>query len=116
MARLVLAGDPLAPRLGTTERRRRLAAGVQQAVRRLESCSGDPSAGMETGLAALGDEARAFQSVLAQPRRRDLRDLVADGVDLVYRIERAVDRCASPPTTLDRALVLIARRHGLGDS
>jgi hypothetical protein len=38
---------------------------------------------------------------------------VADGLDLVYRIERAVQQhCGPMLTPLDRALLLIGRRRG----
>jgi hypothetical protein len=67
-------------------------------------------------LEQLRDDARAFKSALDRPRRREPRDLVDDGVDLVYRIERAMEQsCGIPAAPLDRALLLIGRRHGLGE-
>lgn len=113
VARLVLSGDPLAPRVGAGERRRRLLVAFQQAAQRLETCLSDPSLKVKASFEPLRDEVRAFQAALDLPRRREPRDLVDDGVDLVYRIERGVEqRCGMPPAPLDRALLLIGRRHG----
>jgi tetratricopeptide (TPR) repeat protein len=116
VARLVLNGDPLAPRLGADERRRRLTIAFHQAVQRLEACLNDPSAQPSTSLELLQDEARKFQADLALPRRREPRDLVDDGIDLAYRMERVVEQsCKLSPSPLDRALLLIGRRHGFGE-
>lgn len=116
VARLVLLSDPLAPRLGVSERRRRLWAGLRQTVPRLETCSSDPSAQSTANLEPLRKEAQAFVANLKLPRRQDARDIVDRGVDLVYRIERAVaQHCQLPPAPLDRALLLIGRRHGFGE-
>ncbi|MBI4485978.1 MAG: tetratricopeptide repeat protein [Acidobacteria bacterium] len=106
LTQLVLNGDPLAPRLGSNERRRRLLVAFERASERLEACG-------DAGLEPLRNEARDFESALSLPRRRQPPDLVNDGVDLVYRIERDVEQsCGTPPTPLDRALLLIGRRHG----
>jgi tetratricopeptide (TPR) repeat protein len=116
VSRLVLNGDPLAPRLKADERVKRLSAAWQQAMRRLEACLGDGSMPSNASLEPLRNEARTLQASLGL-RRRQARDLVDGGVDLVYRIERAVQRyCAMPPTPLDRALLLIGRRHGFEES
>lgn len=116
LTQLVLSGDPLAPRLGANERRRRLTVAFQQAVQRLETCLNDPSVQASASVEPLRDEARNFQSALALRRRREPRDLIDDGVDLVYRVEKAVEQsCGTPPVPLDRALLLIGRRHGFGE-
>lgn len=115
LTELVLTADPLAPRLGASERRRRLTAAFQQAVQRLEACLADAatSASASASLAPIHDEALVFTSVLELPARRAPQDFVDDGLDLTYRIERAVDgNCDTPSAPLDRALVLIGRRHG----
>lgn len=113
VARLVTAVDPLAPRLRASERRRRLGVALQHALPRLETCLTDPSLKTNAALEALRKEGRAFQSAFDQPRREP-RDLMEDGVDLVYRVTRAVEQyCRVPLAPLDRALLLIASRHGL---
>jgi tetratricopeptide (TPR) repeat protein len=116
VARLVVNADPLAPRLRASERRRRLRVALQHAWPRLETCLDDPSMDANAALEHLRNEVREFQSALDLPGRREPRDLVDDGVDLVYRIERAMEQsCGMPAAPLDRALLLIGRRHGLGE-
>jgi tetratricopeptide (TPR) repeat protein len=114
LTELVLGGDPLAPRLGPAERRRRLMTAFQQSERQLETCLGDQSIGASAGLEPLRTEARALRAALERPPRRESRDLVETGTDLVYRIERAVEQHCEPLLTpFDRAVLLIGRRHGL---
>jgi tetratricopeptide (TPR) repeat protein len=111
---LVLDADPLAPRLGAGGRQTRLTAAFEQAARRLETCIDALGIPGNTGLEPLRDDAQAFTSSMSRARQRDARDLVEEGVDLVYRIERAVaERCGAPASAFDRALLLIGRRHGL---
>lgn len=110
---LVLDADPLAPRLEPGERRKRLVVAFQQAMHRLEACVSAPPFQAPASLEGLRSEAREFQSSLALRRRREPRDFVDRGVELVYRIERAAGQnCPIPPQPLDRALVLIGRKHG----
>jgi len=89
---LVLAYDPLAPRLSTSERRRRLAAGLEQAQARAGACGTVPA---DAGPPA------------------DSGDVdIEAGVRRIYQIERsAADSCGAP-APLDRALLLIAQMHG----
>jgi len=116
VTRLVLAADPLAPRLASTERERRLSVALQQAVRRLEACIVEPSRDSSgPSLEPLRAEALEFQSTLGAARRRR-QPVVDDGVDLVYRIERGTGRsCPTSATPLDRALLLIGRSHGFDE-
>jgi tetratricopeptide (TPR) repeat protein len=110
VADAVLSNDPLANRLGSSERRRRLAANFTYARDRLASCL-EQYGTLPTGDGpALLSEAQAFEprlmpSVLEQ-------DVVEMGADLVDRIERLVVQRCGMPTTLDRALVIIGRQHG----
>lgn len=114
VAGLVLAGDPLAPRLGAAERRRRMAAAIEQAALRLDACQNASPAGSRAELESLQAEARLVAAALN--RRAGGRDIVEDGLDLVYRMEReAEERCATPAAPFDRALLLIGRRHGFGE-
>lgn len=116
VARSVVELDPLAPRLGTNERRRRLREVLRHTSQRLETCLNDHSMPRNETLERLRKETRDLRSSLDLPRRREPRDLVDDGVDLAYRIERKVERsCGSPAAPLDRALLLIGRRYGLGE-
>jgi predicted Zn-dependent protease len=117
VARLVLQGDPLAARLRANERRRRLSAALQQAAQRLEGCSNLPPGSANASLEPLRNELEEFQSERGMAREgRDSRDAIDEGVDLAYRIERAAaESCQLPPAPLDRALLLIGRRHGFGE-
>jgi hypothetical protein len=84
-------------------------------MQRLEAClaAASTSARASASLEPIHDEALVFASVLELPARRAPQDFVDDGLDLTYRIERAVDgNCDTPSAPLDRALVLIGRRHG----
>jgi hypothetical protein len=115
VARLVLAADPLAPRLGPAQRRRRLVTAFEQATGRLDACLSVPPTGPREELESLRNDARVFAAIVG--RSAVARDDIDDGVDLVYRIERAVERsCATPAVPLDRALLLMGRRHGLEDA
>jgi Tfp pilus assembly protein PilF len=113
VAQLVLNNDPLAPRIGASERRRRLLAAFEQVSQRLDDCLSGPLVSTDE-LAPVRDELREVESAVRRPGRREPRDLIDDGVDLVYRIERAAEQaCRVAPAPFDRALLLIGRRHGL---
>jgi tetratricopeptide (TPR) repeat protein len=113
VAELVLASDPLEPRLRVSERSRRLLLMFEQATASLDICLADPSVGGRDSLEALQIETADFDAAVAEERPTDLRDLIDEGVDLVYRVERSIEiRCSTPITPLDRALLLIGRRHG----
>lgn len=109
---LVLSNDPLATRLGSSERRRRLVANFTYAQQRLGRCveqrAGGPGAGEEL---TLQGEARAFESEL-KPSAILGQDTIEGGVDLIDRIERRVVQTCGPPTALDQALALIGRKYG----
>jgi tetratricopeptide (TPR) repeat protein len=116
VARDVIEGDPLAARIGPAERRRRLTTAFEQAGRTLTQCAPATEAAARVELESLDAEARAFAATLRRARGVD-RDLIEDGLDLIVRIETAVEqRCGAPAAALDRALLLIGRRHGLGDA
>jgi hypothetical protein len=105
---LVLSRDPLAPHIGSAERRRRLAADLADTHERLRACL--TNVGSNETLAALDIETQAFEADLAHANTLE-QDTVEAGVDLVDRLDRALgERCAAT-TTVDRALVLIGHRH-----
>jgi len=111
---LVLSNDPLAARLGSAERRRRLTADLDHARERLRAClaqSGGTPAGNEGE--AVQRETQAYLDQMQQQRILD-QDTVEVGLDVIDRIERAVtDRCG-PGTPLDQALLRIGRQHAGG--
>jgi tetratricopeptide (TPR) repeat protein len=109
---LVLSSDPLAPRIGSSSRHRRLIDDFTHADERLDACveqhpGGQPSAAEQ----AIRDEAEAFKTVLTATILDE--DTIESGVELIDRIEREVIERCPPATRLDRALVLIGRRHGV---
>lgn len=110
---LVLVSDPLEPRLSVRARSERLLLAFEQARASLDSCLADPFVDGRASLEELQFEAVDFDAAVAEQSRGDLRDLVDGGVDLIYRIERSIEqRCRTPITPFDRALLLIGRRHG----
>jgi tetratricopeptide (TPR) repeat protein len=112
VADLVLSRDPLAPRLGSLERRRRLLANLAAARQRLDVCvssrvTGEASAGARDLQAA----AAAFAAQLDKARALE-QDTLEAGVEMIGRVEGyAVDSCG-PPTALDRALLLVSGPRG----
>jgi len=110
---LVLSNDPLAARIGSSARRRRLIDDLSYAEERLNSCveshpGGQPSADE----LALRDEAQAFKTQLA-PSTLLEEDTIESGVELIDRIERDVVQSCPSPTPRDRALILIGQHHGV---
>lgn len=116
LTRLVLDGDPLAPRLSLVERRRRLADALSYTVRRLDDCQTRAAAlradaGVDLGPALT--ETRALDASMRSRRGVRTSDDIESAFDAVYRGARDVNRACGAPEPRDRALLLIGRRHGL---
>jgi Tfp pilus assembly protein PilF len=107
---LVLAHDPLLPRLSAAERERRLRGILSLAHARLDACDSD--AGSQETRAQLRQELDEMTGALATAARRrtPVVDLVDDAVGIVARMERQTESCGAV-TPLDRALRLIGARH-----
>jgi tetratricopeptide (TPR) repeat protein len=108
---LVLASDPLLPRLPSAERERRLRAGLLRIGQRLAGCAA--AAAPQTDIAELSSEVDAFNASLTmRPHRRGppVVDLLDDGIALIGRVEARTAACG-PVEPLDEALTIIARRH-----
>jgi tetratricopeptide (TPR) repeat protein len=113
---LVLASDPLAPRLTVAERRRRFAAAIARARERLDMCAASPGAQGSTGFASLDPRLQTFESLLGPHPPKDappVMDTIDDGMDLVLQIEESSGSCG-PVNPLDSALILIGQRHRTG--
>jgi tetratricopeptide (TPR) repeat protein len=109
---LLLSHDPLASRLGSVERRRRLVDDLSYAQRRLTMClERHPTSPAADDMLRLQREAQAFEDHL-KPASLLEEDTIEAGLDLIDRIEKLVVQRCGPPTVLDQALVLIARQHG----
>ena len=109
IARLVLASDPLAARVGAGERARRALAGLARAADRNEACQrttgADPKA---------PDATRAELDKFRRMRASDLQDpdTLASIVALIGTIESDVkSRCAPLTQPQDEAWLLIAAMH-----
>lgn len=108
VADLVLTRDPLASRISAAERRRRLVANLTHAHDRLEKCL----------MAQMPDLAPLLAREMAGLRadRRSIArdaDVLEAAVNLTYRIEQHAQARCGDATPLDRALLLVAQRHGL---
>jgi hypothetical protein len=109
---LILSNDPLASRIGSTERLTRLVADLTHAQERLNGCSAaivDEQPGDEAP--TLRRDAEAFANQVRRAKSVD-QDTVEAGMDIITRIERHVTERCGPPTALDQALILIGRQHG----
>jgi predicted Zn-dependent protease len=117
LAELVIANDPLAPRLANEARRRRALAGLARARARLEGCAlqGSAAGGAPHDAWPSSMEAASLAHALETTRGRETPDALERAVDLVARMEDAADAAGCAATDLDRALSLIARRHA-GDA
>lgn len=113
-ARLVTEGDPLTARIGAAERRRRLDAALTRAAARLEACAPSQPSDVQADLTAAAIDATTRAAAVR--RRGAPLDAIEDGLDLAYRLERRAEMlCPSPDMPLDRALILIGQRRGLGE-
>lgn len=109
---LVLTGDPLAPRLGAAERRRRVTAAIVRADQRLAQCTVPPPDQSSDEAAALRAQLASFQPRVS--RGPIDQDTAEDALDLTFRIETYAGARCAPAAPVDRALTLIAARHGSG--
>jgi tetratricopeptide (TPR) repeat protein len=105
---LVLNNDPLAARIGAAERRRRLQVNLEHAREAMARCGAPTTANPATGLTG---EIDAYMSGL-KPRHFIDQDTIEAGLDIISRVESHVTQNCSAAAPLDRALLLIARRHG----
>lgn len=109
----VLDQDPLAPRLGAAERRRRIDAALTRARTRLAMCTTTTPDTTADDRATLQTALDRFQPRLRQRGAID-QDTAEDALELTSRIERSAGSRCAPPALEDRALLLIGLRHGAG--
>jgi hypothetical protein len=80
---------------------------LQLAQQRLDACADGATALPAAALPQLRDQAQRLLSALELPGRREVRDLVDDGVDLAFRVGReAEQRCGRPAAPVDRAFLV----------
>jgi tetratricopeptide (TPR) repeat protein len=108
---LILSRDPLAARLGSFERRRRLTSDVSYVQERLAGCephgSPAPSAGDP---ATLRQELDSLSEQLAAPGPLE-QDTIEIGVELISRVSAYAAAACGPQTPTDQAMILIGRQH-----
>lgn len=110
----VLDDDPFAPRIGADARARRLLADLDYASTRLRTClDAGPSAATDADR-ALDSDAKRFLASHRGGAARD-EDAAEAGVDLAAHLTAAATRLCPPATARDRALAVIAERHGGSD-
>ena len=117
LADLVLTNDPMAPRLSVEERTRRLLVDVQQAAQRVAACVATlaPDSAGRAALEVIQHDAAAFEPTLNLGAVRELPDAIESGLELVDRMEQHTQQGCAPMTARDRALLLIARAHGINE-
>jgi tetratricopeptide (TPR) repeat protein len=113
LTKMILANDPLAPHLTREERNRRVRIAYGQALSRLQSCAAKPSSasGDAAALAALQSQAESLKPALAPEKLRRDPELLRSAMELISKIEEATSLRCGEPEGLDRALLLIARKH-----
>jgi tetratricopeptide (TPR) repeat protein len=110
----VIDDDPLAARIGGTARANRLRTSLTYAADRLRACLATGPAAATDADRALDADARQFETA-HRGSTAENEDAAEAGVDLASRIVTAATRLCPPATPRDRALVLIAQRHGDSD-
>jgi predicted Zn-dependent protease len=112
--KMILSNDPLAPHLPREERNRRVRKDFNQSLRRLQSCLNQQSSkanGTSSDLEQLHADALAMQSKLQMRNLRRDPELLRSAMELISNIEEATNDSCGEPAGLDRALLLIARKH-----
>jgi hypothetical protein len=116
VTKLVLSQDPLASRLAMAERIRRLETDLSFVSEELTTCLAqthdEPHS--QAMLQALRDELdRGMKSGYPQRNLRRDADGFQTALNLVQRIESATERLCGNSSRFHRALLLIARKHGV---
>jgi tetratricopeptide (TPR) repeat protein len=108
---LVLSGDPLASRIGSAERRRRLFAALDYVEQRVQDCRQTRAAESDTNPTHTLDQEVVRVRDQLKPSALLDQDAIEGGVDLVGRIEQQLANACPPLTARDQALALIAQSH-----
>jgi tetratricopeptide (TPR) repeat protein len=108
---LVLSRDPLADRIGSTERRRRFEAVLAYVRERLSACLSARAQDGATDEQALLTELEDLTQQLPSRGPVD-QDLIEAGMDVIRRIETKVIADCGPAMIMDDALLRIGEMHG----
>jgi hypothetical protein len=107
---LVLARDPLAARIRSAERERRLTDALTAVGDRVDRCLAEATDVDRAPLAQAAGDLQAFATSRARQRRLTA-DTIEDGVDLIVQVEQQIVRRCPPATPLDTAWLTIGRLH-----
>lgn len=108
----ILSTDPLAPKLNTQERQKRLVLGYEQALRRLQNCLERHSNDSNTPtLRNILNEANAMKPNLSVQKIRRDPELLRSGLSLIYHMEKECNDACGEATGADEALLMIASRY-----
>ena len=111
LTRAVLSSDPLLPHLTQWERQKRLEAGLEVSLKRLEDCLSDTSDRKTIDeLQSLKTEAIIATKSWKAKSPADT-DTVKTGVDLIFRMEQTASGACGKPSERDQAWLLIGRQH-----
>ena len=114
ISRMILSNDPLASHLRTAERNRRVMVDFDQALRRLQTCLSQRTGGKDNAslaLQALETDALAMQSKLKPGNLHRDPEMLGSAMELISKIEETTNTSCGEPSGLDRALLLIGRKH-----
>ena len=111
VSRNVLSRDPLASRLSAAERRRRLLLNITYLEERYQACRGTPETPVEYPQPLLDLRTRARPAAIG----RDTEALES-AMATIDRLREELEASCGPATSIDQALAIIARTHGIGAS
>jgi tetratricopeptide (TPR) repeat protein len=117
--RLIVGINPYAPKLSAAEQSSRAMRMFQQALARLQQCTREgPNQATrsqpQTAITSVYEDAmKVNPRIQVKLLSRD-PDLLAAAVDLAAKMENAAASYCGPPSGLDEAILLIARRQGAG--
>lgn len=113
VAELVIAEDPLRPRLSPSVRWQRLSAATAETKARLSACAATDAGSRDQLLASSRADLVALEPSLSLRALRESPEIIDDAVAVFVQIARRVSTICGPPTQRDRAWVLIGRLHDL---
>jgi hypothetical protein len=113
-ATLVLEIDPLAPRLSTHERVRRVLLAFNQSMARLNGCAAARGVSFENGPQTSDLQKLHALALALQPKVRERNlardsDLLLEVTDMALDIEKVTERVCGEPQGVDLALLLLSR-------
>jgi tetratricopeptide (TPR) repeat protein len=111
LAEMVLTDDPLAPHLTAEERQQRLIPDFERSLQRLDSCLSQNSNGRTAELQSLKAEALVMEPQLNRRKPLPDSDMIAAGISLIFRMQKAASDSCGQPSDPNQALILIGHEH-----